>query len=214
MDIPRKVQYVCFVSLFLYTISPDFVHGKAELVTCGSVLKLLNTKYKVRLHSHEVRYATGSEQQSVTGTEDQEDINSHWVVGAKPPCFRGEPVVCKGEIRLTHLTTGMNLRSHYFPSPLAREQEVAAGAEDAGDLWKVLCDGPFWRRDEEVMLKHVSTEVYLAVSGNRFGRPIEGQYEIVGVRGSNSPTRWRVSEGVFIHPPESKMELHKTHTEL
>lgn len=28
-------------------------------VTCGSVLKLLNTRHNVRLHSHEVKYGSG-----------------------------------------------------------------------------------------------------------------------------------------------------------
>lgn len=28
-------------------------------VTCGSVLKLLNTRHSVRLHSHEVKYGSG-----------------------------------------------------------------------------------------------------------------------------------------------------------
>jgi dolichyl-phosphate-mannose--protein O-mannosyl transferase len=35
---------------------------------------------QVRLHSHDVKYGSGSGQQSVTGTEVQEDVNSHWVV--------------------------------------------------------------------------------------------------------------------------------------
>lgn len=54
--------------------------SKAKHVTCGSVLKLQNTDYRVRLHSHDVKYGTGSGQQSVTGTELQEDANSHWTV--------------------------------------------------------------------------------------------------------------------------------------
>lgn len=49
-------------------------------VTYGSVFKLINDDYNVRLHSHDVKYGTGSGQQSITGTEMKEDINSHWVV--------------------------------------------------------------------------------------------------------------------------------------
>lgn len=48
-------------------------------VTFGSVFKLLNVDYSVRLHSHDVKYGTGSGQQSITGTELKEDVNSHWV---------------------------------------------------------------------------------------------------------------------------------------
>lgn len=31
------------------------------LVTCGSVLKLLNTHHKVRLHSHDIKYGSGAQ---------------------------------------------------------------------------------------------------------------------------------------------------------
>ena len=30
------------------------------VVTCGSVVKLLNTRHNVRLHSHDVRYGSGT----------------------------------------------------------------------------------------------------------------------------------------------------------
>lgn len=68
-----------------------FPASKAKFVTCGSVLKLLNVDYRVRLHSHDVKYGTGSGQQSVTGTELQEDANSHWAVIAElgKQCDRG-----------------------------------------------------------------------------------------------------------------------------
>ncbi|XP_043209474.1 stromal cell-derived factor 2-like [Amphibalanus amphitrite] len=49
-------------------------------VTCGSVVKLMNIAYKSRLHSHDVKYGSGSGQQSVTGVEDQDDVNSHWAI--------------------------------------------------------------------------------------------------------------------------------------
>lgn len=51
-----------------------------QYVTYGSVIKLLNVDYDVRLHSHDVKYGTGSGQQSITGTELKEDINSHWSI--------------------------------------------------------------------------------------------------------------------------------------
>ena len=39
-----------------------------EMVTCTSIIKLQNVQRGVRLHSHEVKYGSGSGQQSVTGT--------------------------------------------------------------------------------------------------------------------------------------------------
>ena len=63
-------------------------------MTCGSVIKLLNTDYRSRLHSHDVKYGTGSGQQSVTGVETSDDVNSHWVIkGATGKmCSRGEEI--------------------------------------------------------------------------------------------------------------------------
>ena len=51
----------------------------------------MNTDYKVRLHSHDIKYGTGSGQQSVTGTESKDDGNSHWLIKAKTgdQCERG-----------------------------------------------------------------------------------------------------------------------------
>ena len=40
-----------------------FILELYSFVTCGSALKLLNTDFGVRLHSHEVRYGSGSGQQ-------------------------------------------------------------------------------------------------------------------------------------------------------
>lgn len=53
--------------------------AKASFVTCGSVVKLLNVDYRSRLHSHDVKYGTGSGQQSVTGVETSDDVNC-WII--------------------------------------------------------------------------------------------------------------------------------------
>lgn len=68
-----------------------FPAKSARYVSCGSVLKLMNVATKVRLHSHDVKYGTGSGQQSVTGVEEKDDGNSHWVVKAEngKQCTRG-----------------------------------------------------------------------------------------------------------------------------
>lgn len=116
-------------------------------VTCGSVIKLLNTDFRVRLHSHDVKYGTGSGQQSVTGTEIQEDVNSHWVIKAATDkiCPRGEAIRCGSIIRLEHLETKKNLHSHQFLSPMSGQQEISAygdnGEGDSGDHWVVICSG-------------------------------------------------------------------------
>ncbi|XP_050497762.1 stromal cell-derived factor 2 [Diabrotica virgifera virgifera] len=211
------------LTLFIYVI-----HGFREIhassqkyVTCGSVVKLLNTDYRVRLHSHDVKYGTGSGQQSVTGTEVQEDINSHWLV--KPATGksleRGTPIKCGSTIRLEHVDTKKNLHSHHFSSPLSSNQEISCygdnGEGDSGDNWMVICSGDSWQRDESIMFKHVDTDMYLSVSGRTFGRPINGQMEVIGVRSSTGSVHWQTAEGVFLHAPDlSARHMHSVHSEL
>lgn len=85
-------MYVIFVKYISTLLT--YVHFAAkgtQHVTCGSVLKLMNVDYNVRLHSHEVKYGSGSGQQSVTGTNAKEDGNSYWLVKAESgkQCVRG-----------------------------------------------------------------------------------------------------------------------------
>ncbi|VVC44056.1 Hypothetical protein CINCED_3A013754 [Cinara cedri] len=183
--ISLSALFTCCVTLILV----QWTESKyLEYVTCGSVTKLYNVDLKVRLHSHDVKYGAGSGQQSVTGTEVSEDINSHWEI--KPAtgklCKRGEPIKCGTIIRFTHLTTKKNLHSHLFSSPLSNNQEVSAygndGEGDSGDHWYVDCGGDYWERDDDIRLKHVDTGAYLMTSTFSYGRPINGQREIAAAQ--------------------------------
>uniref|UniRef100_A0A6M2DX55 Putative stromal cell-derived factor 2 n=1 Tax=Xenopsylla cheopis TaxID=163159 RepID=A0A6M2DX55_XENCH len=184
--------------------------SKSTYVTCGSVLKLLNEDGDVRLHSHDVKYGTGSGQQSVTGTKLQEDSNSHWLIKAATgkTCSRGEPIECGSIIRLQHMATKKNLHSHFFQSPLSGNQEISCygdseGIGDTGDHWMVVCSGDKWKRTGSVKLRHVDTQSYLATSGRTFGQPISGQAEIVGVSNPHGGyVDWKAAEGIFIHPTD------------
>lgn len=110
--------------------------------------------YKIRLHSHDVKYGSGSGQQSVTGTDTTDDVNSHWAIlgPLNKTCKRGcelsqqlsviccennrtlfsfrEPIECGSTIRFHHLTTRKFLHSHLFSSPLSGSQEVSAFGEN------------------------------------------------------------------------------------
>lgn len=192
-----------------------------QQVSCGSALKLQNVFHKVRLHSHDVKYGSGSGQQSVTGVDSKEDVNSHWTIkgpSAKKFCTRGTPIECGQEIRLEHMTTGRNLHSHHFSSPLSSSQEVSAfgeqGEGDSGDVWVVVCDGDYWGRDEAVMFKHVDTGVFLSASGHTFGRPIHGQMEIVGLSMPDSTSKWKAAEGIYVHPSDFSARKTPSHDEL
>ncbi|KAM6464711.1 stromal cell-derived factor 2 [Liasis olivaceus] len=193
--------------------------GDAGAVTCGSVVKLLNPRHGVRLHSHDVRYGSGSGQQSVTGVTSVDDSNSYWRVRGKSSsvCERGTPVKCGQTIRLTHINTGRNLHSHHFTSPLSSNQEVSAFGEDGeGDFlddWTVLCNGRYWERKGEVRFKHSSTDVLLSVTGEQYGRPIHGQREVHGMAYSSQDSYWKAMEGIFVKPAElAKAGLY--HAEL
>lgn len=188
-------------------------------MTCGSVIKLLNVDYRSRLHSHDVKYGTGSGQQSVTGVEGSDDVNSHWVI--KGPtgkvCHRGAEIKCGDTIRLQHMTTSKNLHSHIFSSPLSNNQEISAygdetGEGDTGDHWEVLCNSDSWQRSSKVQLRHLDTRKFLAISGRSFGRPISGQMEVCGVSGANTGSEWQAAEGIFIHSNDFIQK--NIHTEL
>ena len=56
-------------------------------------------------------------------------------------------------------------------------------------MWKVICSGDAWPRDDTVSFKHVDTGVFLGVSGRTFGRPINGQMEVIGVSMPDSTTK-------------------------
>lgn len=199
--------------LFLFVALIDGVFNSQfdyEFVTCGSALKILNQESQVRLHSHDVKYGSGSGQQSVTGVGASDDHNSYWQVKAKTgnSCVRGTPVKCGQTIRLTHVSTKKNLHSHHFQSPLSHNLEVSAFGEngdgDEGDNWVVVCNSKFWSRDSLFRLKHVTTEHYLHVSGDTFGRPINGQKEISAYPSPRDSNYWKAAEGIYVKPTETR----------
>lgn len=71
------VARICIITINLIT---TVAATNLEYVTCGSVIKLVNNNYKTRLHSHDIKYGSGSGQQSVTAVDDREDGNSYWAV--------------------------------------------------------------------------------------------------------------------------------------
>jgi dolichyl-phosphate-mannose--protein O-mannosyl transferase len=123
---------VIFISLCLV---PLCLSDGFQVVTCKSVLKLLHKKSNVRLHSHDVKYGSGSGQQSVTGVSSADDVNSYWIVHGPhgETCERGVPIRCQSTVRLQHLSTRMFLHSHLFSSPLSGNQEVSAFGDNGGD---------------------------------------------------------------------------------
>jgi len=207
----KTVFYFFCKFVFMYLIfmdnAPTTRSFDYDYVTVGSAFKLLNKAHSVRLHSHEVKYGSGSGQQSVTGMRKKEDGNSYWQV--KSPTDevlkRGEPIKCGQKVRLTHVNTMSNLHSHHFRAPLSSSAlEVSCfgtdGEGDHLDDWIVECSGSVWLRDQYVAFRHVETDLYLTCSDQTFGRPIPGQHEIVASNGLDNKGRWKTMEGVFIKP--------------
>lgn len=221
---PSRTMWRMWIATAVVSIFIGQVTGARQqhypYVTCGSLIKLVNTHFGHRLHSHEVQYGSGSGQQSVTGTETKEDINSYWQVKGKHNsiCNRGEPITCGSVIRFEHLETHRNLHSHLYSSPLSSNQEVSAfgtnGSGDSGDNWVVVCTGSKWTRDQDVRLRHADTDVYLSLSGNTYGRPIHGQMEVVGVNYADRSSYWRTGEGVYVKPIEENGAGDSWHDEL
>lgn len=208
------VLYICLAFVCQNQLVESFDY---DYVTCGSVVKLMNKAFQVRLHSHDVKYGSGSGQQSVTGMTNQDDGNSYWQIKGETgkDCRRGETITCGQAIRLNHVKTGKNLHSHHFAAPMSTNQyEVSAfgegGEGDHLDHWVVTCSGSqkLWSRKEHVRFKHSETNSYLSCSQNTYGRPIHGQQEVLGSVSDAGKTSnyWKAVEGIYIRPTENSTE--------
>lgn len=183
--------------------------GENLAVTCGSTIKLAHLATKFRLHSHEVAFSRGSQQQSVTAYPSSDDGNSLWIVlgTANAPCVPGDPIKKNQELRLQHVATRRWLHSHRFQSPLSGNLEVSAfGSDnetDGGDVWSVEWDGKvkIWKQDLKVRLKHRDTGSYLYSHEMKFGNPIPGQHEVCGIERKDRNAEWQASEGVYFPQP-------------
>ncbi|CAE7561804.1 Sdf2 [Symbiodinium microadriaticum] len=190
------------------------ISAEDQVVSCGSAVKLLNVQSNHHLHSHGIAYGSGSGQQSVTAHGSVDDQGSLWLLTegeGSPLCEAGTPIKCGSRIRLRHMSTGKNLHSHMFKSPLSGNFEVSGFGEnghgDTGDNWEVQCrKGPYWLRGEHVQLKHVDTGKYLFTSPkHRFSVqncgqqcPIMDQQEVCTISKSNDAnTYWKTTQGVY-----------------
>jgi dolichyl-phosphate-mannose--protein O-mannosyl transferase len=214
------VNLIGFVVTFAILISSSQSSVHLPYVTCGSVVRLVNSNYMSKLHSDDIKYGSGSGQQSVTGTDDEVDANSYWQVKGSSDsiCNRGEAISCGSTIRLGHLATSKNLHSHLFPSPLTGNQEVSAfgenGEGDTGDNWVVACNSEYWERGVNFRLKHQDTEKWLSISGRTYGRPISGQMEVIGSKYQDASSFWKTTEGVYVKPDEIKINDSSIKDEL
>ncbi|GJQ12335.1 hypothetical protein GpartN1_g4734.t1 [Galdieria partita] len=186
----------------------DQVEEDWNLVTYGSVIKLVHQSTGYRLHSHEIVYGTGSGQQSVTAYPFGGDNNSFWLtkgVHNETLLSQGNPIPCGSFIRLEHLNTRKNLHSHLPKSPISGNLEVSAfgvdGEGDSGDVFQLICaDNRMkeWKRNEALYLKHVDTQAFLCTNLKyAYPDPIEGHLEVSGNKKKSADCLWKTDDGFF-----------------
>ncbi|KAF5196405.1 Stromal cell-derived factor 2-like protein [Thalictrum thalictroides] len=175
-------------------------------ITYGSVFKLTHEKTKVRLHSHDVPYGSGSGQQSVTGFPNVDDSNSYWIVRPQPDTSakQGDAIESGTIVRLQHMRTRRWLHSHLHASPISANLEVSCfggdGQSDTGDYWRLEIVGSdkTWRQDQRVRLQHIDTGGYLHSHDKKYSRIAGGQQEVCGVREKRPDNVWLAAEGVYL----------------
>ncbi|ORX43813.1 mannosyltransferase [Piromyces finnis] len=206
-----KMKTVLLPLLSLITLSYAYnyshftdIDPRFETVTCSSTIKLQNVVSGAKLHSHNVRYGSGSNEQSVTGFNENDDSNSYWMVTGKfgKDCERGKKIKCNSIIRLQHSETKKWLNANTFQSPLSGNGEVNCvdnGNEDTE--WKVECldkKAKYWIREQPVRFIHSKTGNRLCSFMNYvYNDPIRGQMEVCAVSKNNVQSQWKVMEGFF-----------------
>mmetsp|Transcript_23215 Transcript_23215/g.33742 ORF Transcript_23215/g.33742 Transcript_23215/m.33742 type:complete len:229 (-) Transcript_23215:90-776(-) len=209
--------------IFLALTVVKLVLCDEEPVTCGSYVMVKHKESGFYLHSHSINWGSGSQQQSVTGHEGNDDQENLWLVKeghGDAACELGEPIECGRVIRLTHLPTQTNLHTHLFKSVLSNQQEVSCygegGEGDTGDNWELVCTSKgatTWKRGQPVRLKSVDTKRYLhSHEEHRFNQrncrncPIIGQQEVTCFQTKGTNNLWYADKGVYFPPPEGEEE--------
>jgi len=189
--------------------------GDDEPVTFGSVIKLKHSSTGYFLHSHDVKWGSGSGQQSVTASKSNTDANSLWQLNKCQGCPdkpTGTPLKCGSKLRISHQKTGKNLHSHAgVGAPISNRQEVSGfgndGKGDTGDNWKVVCmnkKAKYWVREDTVSFKHITSGTWLYTNAQTdFNRrncggncPIAGQLEVSTGQKRKKGSLWLADHGV------------------
>eukprot|EP01016_Furgasonia_blochmanni_P054353 TRINITY_DN8946_c0_g1_i1.p1 TRINITY_DN8946_c0_g1~~TRINITY_DN8946_c0_g1_i1.p1 ORF type:complete len:287 (+),score=21.37 TRINITY_DN8946_c0_g1_i1:221-1081(+) len=164
-----------------------------EQITVGCMIKLMHSETKWFLHSHNIKYPSGSKRQEVTSWWFRDD-NDWWLV--KSP--RGDNLQSGSVIVLTHVATNRNLSSSEgFKSPTTQQQEVccvdrsAVGEEE--DQWVLTVsegDG-LWRVGSVITLTHMATGRKLHSHGHVYSKRNQGEVTCFG--GGDSNDNWQVN---------------------
>ena len=100
--------------------------GWMEPITLGSLIKIKHENSGHLLHSHEISWGSGSQQQSVTAYPTLGDGNSLWQLYAKfgeTNFTHASAIKCGSIVRLKHVRTKKWLHSHHnHRAPLSHKQ--------------------------------------------------------------------------------------------
>jgi dolichyl-phosphate-mannose--protein O-mannosyl transferase len=195
----------------------------SKTITCGSTLRIQNIITKYYLSSFGMNWSTGSKLQIITGIEEDNDINSLFLIKEGDgifPCKNGENILCDSIIRLEHISTGKNIHSHEFPSFITGKQEACAfgdnGIGDVNDNFKIIC---YKQKGEkkifgksEFFLQHVPTGKYLFIDYKKSmfndfncrGCPIRGQREVSLTDEKDKQCLWKVAGGIIFESDDNQ----------
>ncbi|CAR27316.1 hypothetical protein ZYGR_0I05900 [Zygosaccharomyces rouxii] len=146
-------------SRFMSSNFKSFLRGPIEQpvgLNYGSVVTLRHLEsLGGYLHSHNYTYETGSFEQQVTLTQEENDFDNEWIVEYKFPdedkVMINKKIHDGDEIRLRHRTTGKLLRASQAKPPVSSEEydmEISGTGDwsypgDSDELWKIrIVNGP------------------------------------------------------------------------
>ena len=174
-----------------------------QVIRYGVPIKLRHVETGHALHSHPIKYESGSRQQEITGFEGR-DENDWWIIKGPHSKERinapiGTPVTNNSILRLEHLLTGKNLHSHpNNKSPASLQGEVTGygehGVGDDNDNWRIEISneqpGDSLRLGLHFRLIHVKTN-YALHSHHEF-KTRSRQQEVTGYEGRDNNDLWQV----------------------
>ena len=174
----------------------NFFSKQGEVLGNGSKIKLAHVLTRNFLHSHPIKYDTGSKQQEVTAFW-QRDESDWWIIKGPKQIKNGDKVI------LTHEQTGKNLHSQKALSPTTEEQEVSAfgssGKGDTNDYFKVIITQSYvwnnnkvWKVGDIVRFIHINTGVFLHSHDAK--TKVSKQQEVTGSKVDDMSNEWTVVE--------------------
>lgn len=180
-----------------------------EILLYDDILVIADTTNRHTLHSHGLKYETGSKKQQVTAFSGRDD-NDNWVIkgrheSGKKHKHTGE-VKYFDVIRLKHVGTKKYLSIHTgHAAPVSSDnQEVCVAKKKHDEVnWVIEPAEDYgsesWNPQHEIRLRHEATGLYLHVSGYNFDLGNgDSQGEVIAAGKNESSDKWYVESKTTI----------------